>query len=174
MRLIVLLTASLLTEIFARPVNSQGVLAVLSENGRASLATSETIVIPLFCEGQGESCGEVKFFNLDFIRFDTEEIDLFADVTVCAFDASSSCLTTRSALFIQNAVPEIPDPEGITFAATMTAHDPIACEDATGIFAEAGCAGKLTLDYRCQAVFDVVGGEFVRSLGGSYIVSTMD
>jgi len=146
------------------------ILAVLFENGSDFVELKDSIVYPLFCEGQVDPCGEETDFTPTHFQLDANGGEIILDVKVCLGD---SCVTARNALFIANAIPEIVQPIGMSYSTVMTEHDPIACEDATGIFAQAGCSGILDLNYRCLNAFDFLSGSLVKTLAGSFIISTL-
>lgn len=150
------------------------ILAVLFENGSDFTfippINPEQIVYPLFCEGQVQPCGEETDFNTTFVELNDKHGRFLTDVKICLGD---SCVTTRNALFVGDAVPEIVQPVGVTYSVVMTEHDPIACDDATGIFAEDGCAGNLDLNYRCLNAADPATGLPVKTLAGSFIISKL-
>jgi hypothetical protein len=143
------------------------------------------MILPLFCEGD-TLCGSATIDIQQIPRFDEQQIQLLTDALVCKCPAcpdpvgdpfcqtciNPSCVMARNALFVEDAIPEIPQPDGNSYAATMTQHDPIQCTDVSGIFAPDGCAGNLKLDYRCLVVFNLQTQKIVRTFFGSFIIST--
>jgi hypothetical protein len=164
-------------------------LALLLDNGdNVSISPDGSlIVLPLHCEGES-LCGSVTFNVQKVQRFDEQKIQIFMDTQVCKCPAcpdpltdpfcqtciSPSCVTARNALFDEDAIPQIPQPDGNSLLCLHhDGHDPILCSDVSGIFAPEGCAGNLNLDYRCLVVFNLETGNLVRTFLGVFIISVL-
>jgi hypothetical protein len=150
-------------------------------------------IFPLFCElSPDQACAQEIATNRRVLSDPSaDQVWLMQDDEVCEGHTDpatggfveDSCIQSDNGIYVLDLVPGSETPEGSIYSIAMTFHDPITCNHLTGRFADlaccngaaptspGGCVTEFKLDYRCEAVCDLLLGECPKGIYSSYVIS---